>query len=88
MFPFQVGLFAAIGAIWGQDPSAGPARPASWPDANAWLSEAGVSLLYRPGMPDDDGYLRLNYAWPIGPNAGEARWSFSYSRALDLLKPF
>jgi hypothetical protein len=89
MFPLQAGLFVASGAVWGADPFGGPGSPsASWPDKNAWLSEAGGSLLYRPGIPDDDGYFRLNYAHPIGANAGEARWSFSYSRALDLLRPF
>jgi hypothetical protein len=89
MFPIQGGLFVASGAVWGVDPFGGPGSPsASWPDKNAWLSEAGASLLYRPGIPYDDGYFRLNYAHPIGANAGKARWSLSYSRALDLLKPF
>ncbi len=89
MFPIQGGVFAATGTVWGADPFGGPGTPnGAWPERKAWVSEAGVSLLYRPGMPDEDAYLRVNLAWPIGPHGGERRWSVSYSRALDLLRPF
>ncbi len=89
MFPIQGGLFAATGAVWGIDSFSGPGRPGGgWPERRAWTSEAGVSLLYRPGMPDEDAYLRVNLAWPVGPHGGGARWSVSYSRALDLLRAF
>jgi hypothetical protein len=59
-----------------------------WPEKTAWLSEAGASLLYRPGVPEDDGYFRLNYAHPLGNREGKGRWSVTYSRALDLLRAF
>ena len=89
MFPIQGGLFVATGAVWGADPYGGPGTPAAgWPEKTAWLSEAGASLLYRPGVPDDDGYFRLNYGHPLGSGEREARWSVSYSRALDLLRSF
>ncbi len=86
MFPIQGGVFAAAGAVWGADPFGGPGSPRDgWPDRDAWHSEAGVALLYRPGMPDEDAYLRLHLAWPVGNHRGGPRWSVAYSRALDLL---
>lgn len=89
MFPIQGGLFVATGAVWGADPFGGAGTPVSgWPEKTAWLSEAGASLLYRPGIPEDDGYFRLNYAHPLGNRAGKGRWTVTYSRALDLLRAF
>jgi len=89
MFPIQGGVFAATGAVWGADPFRGPGTPdGGWPDRSAWRGEVGVSLLYRPGMPDEDAYLRVSRAWPVGPHGGGARWSVSYTRALDLLRAF
>lgn len=87
MLPIQGAVFAATGAAWGADPFGGPSTPGgSWPERSAWMSEVGVSLLYRPGMPDENGYLRLNLAWPVGLHDGTPRWSVSYTRALDLLR--
>ena len=87
MFPLQGGVFAATGAVWGADPFGGPGTPTGgWPERSAWMSEVGLSLLYRPGMPDEDAYLRVNLAWPVGLHDGRARWSVSYSRALDMLR--
>ena len=89
MVPLQGGVFAATGAVWGADPFGGPGTPVGgWPERSAWMSEAGLSLLYRPGMPDENAYLRVNLAWPVGLHGGRARWSVSYSRALDLLRAF
>jgi hypothetical protein len=89
MFPLQGGLFMATAAVWGLDPFGGAGTPsAGWPKKNAWLSEAGASLLYRPGLAADGAYFRLNVAHPLGAGAGESRWSLTYSRALDLLRPF
>jgi hypothetical protein len=89
MFPIQWGLFAATAAVWGPDPYGGPGTPGgNWPGRGAWLSEAGVTLLYRPGIPDEEGYMRFNYAWPLGPDARTGRFSIAYSRPLDLLRPF
>jgi hypothetical protein len=89
MVPVQGGLFAATGAVWGVDPFGGPGTAeGGWPDRSAWRSEVGVSLLYRPGLPDENAYLRMNLAWPVGPHGNRARWSVSYSRALDMLRAF
>jgi hypothetical protein len=89
MLPIQGAVFASIGGVWGDDPYGGPSSPRDgWPDRNAWRSEAGVSLLYRPGIPDEDGYLRVNLAWPLGPRDAVPHWSMTYSRTLDWLRPF
>jgi hypothetical protein len=83
----QPAVFGATAAVWGADPFGGPGTPeASWPDANAWRSEAGFSLLYRPGVPEDDAFLRLDYAHPVGNHDGPARWNLSYTRAIDLFR--
>ena len=82
--PLQGALFAASGAMWGRDPYTGTVvRGGDWPDRRDWLSEAGVSLLYNSALFPT---LHLSYAWPIGPRAGEGRWSVSFSRPLDLLR--
>lgn len=88
MFPLQAGVFAGAGAVWGVDPYGGPARGGlDWPDPEHWVSEAGVALLYRPGIPDPAGFMRLEYAWPLGPSIEKARFTMSYTRAMDLLRP-
>ncbi len=88
MFPLQAGVFAGAGAVWGADPYGGPARGGvDWPDQEHWVSEAGIALLYRPGIPDPTGFVRLNYAWPLGPTIEQARFTVSYTRAMDLLRP-
>ncbi len=82
--PLQGAIFAASGAMWGRDPYTGTVvRGGDWPDSRDWLSEAGVSLLYNTAL---FPALHLSYAWPIGPRAGEGRWSVSFSRPLDLLR--
>lgn len=82
--PLQGALFAATGAMWGRDPYTGTVvRGGDWPDRRDWRSEAGVSLLYDTVLFPT---LHLSYAWPIGPRAGEGRWSVSFSRPLDLLR--
>jgi hypothetical protein len=89
MFPIQGALFVASGAVWGADAYGGPGTPAgAWPERSSWLSEVGGSLLYRPGIPDGETCVRLNYARPLGGNGHSARWSISYARALDLLRSF
>jgi hypothetical protein len=87
--PVQVGAFAAVGAVWGVDPFGGPGSPrGDWPGRRAWLGEAGLGVLYRPGIPDGDGYLRIEHAWPLGPGDRGPRWSIGYTRALELLPGF
>jgi len=89
MFPIQGGVFIGTGAVWGKDPYGGPTRPGTdWPARELWISEAGVSLFYQPGVPEPGGFLRLSYAWPLGPGYGSRRLLVSYTRALDLVRPF
>jgi len=85
-FPIHAGAFAATGAAWGEDPFGGRTIPGvDWPNRQDWLHEAGVQILYRPGIPDSDGYVRISYAWPLGASDRPGRWMVTYSRALDLV---
>ena len=85
---FQIGGFGALGASWGADLYGGPGTAATaFPDQSAWKGEAGFSVLYRPGLPDPAMYLRLNWAWPIGPWGGESAFLITFNRGLDLVKP-
>lgn len=85
--PLQLGLFAGVGAVWGVDPFGGPSRSGGdWPDKEHWVSEAGVSLIYQPGVPSPTTLVRLNYAWPIGPERESSSFSVSISHAMDLLR--
>lgn len=86
-FPLQVGAFAVSAARWGHDPSTQLARATArdWPRAEDWLSEAGVSLMYRPGLPDPDTYMRFDVAWPLGPGGRELAIQMMYKRTLHLL---
>jgi outer membrane protein assembly factor BamA len=89
MFPIQLGLFAGIGAVWGKDPYGGPTVPGvDWPETESWLSEAGASLIYQPGLPDPTTSIRLNFAEALGPEREIHRWTISITRALDLITPF
>jgi hypothetical protein len=86
--PLQGALFAASGALWGRDPFRGTVvRGGDWPDGRDWISEAGASLLYSSALFPQRSALRFSYAWPLGPNAREGRWSVSFTRPLDLLSP-
>ena len=92
----HLGAFAGSGAMWGRDDPgslrayAGHPAPTARdvPDAQEWLSEAGLSVMWRPGLPDPNAFLRAEYAIPIGPDSREPRWQFSFQRALNLLRPF
>lgn len=84
----QGALFAGSGAVWGGDPFGGPARPGrAWPERQAWISEVGASLLYRPGLPEPRGFMRLDYAHGVGGNT-ETKISLHYTVPLDLLRAF
>ena len=85
--PLQLGAFAGAGAVWGEDPFGGPTRSGgAWPDASHWVSEAGVSVIYQPGIPNPTSLVRLHCAWPLGPGGGPARFSLSFSPAMDFLR--
>jgi outer membrane protein assembly factor BamA len=86
---FQVGAFAALGAIWGEDPYGLASTPdRDWPDRSEWLGEAGLSFLYRPGLPDPSGLIHFDFAWPVGPSLGRSlSVSIYYARPLHLVRP-
>jgi hypothetical protein len=82
----QGGLFAASGAVWGREPFTGSDLKGDvLPERSSWISEAGASLLYRPGLPEPRGLLRLDYARGVGNNP-ENRMVLYYSVPLDLLR--
>lgn len=86
--PLEAAAFGGIGAVSGTDPYGGPGRPGTgWPDQGTWHSEAGVGLLWRPGIPDPLHSFRLDCAWRLGADSGR-HFSASYTRPLDLFKPF
>jgi hypothetical protein len=86
MTPLQLAVFAATGAVWGPDPYGGPAGPGvDWPARESFRSDAGFTILYRPGLPDPFSYLKINWGWPIGPHHGGYLVSVGYSRGVDLL---
>jgi hypothetical protein len=85
---WQAGAFGGMGVVWGVDPYGGPAVPHDrWPERDAWAAEFGASLLYRPGLPDPGGYVRLDYAFPIEGADGSRRLAVYYSQPIDLLRP-
>jgi len=89
LLPLQLGAFVATGAVWGTDPYGGPSRPGvDWGEEQEFLHEAGVSVLYRPGLPDPSTYVQVGWAWPLGPRDHAPRFSVSYTRGIDLVRPF
>lgn len=80
-------VFGAIGAVWGEDPYGGPARPGTgWPDRNAWLSEAGAALQYELGAFGTQ--ISVGYAVPVGPTAGRTgQLILDVTHPLSLLRP-
>lgn len=89
LLPLQVGVFAATGAVWGVDPYGGPTRRGTdLPEEQEFRHEIGASILYRPGLPDPGTFVQFGWAWPVGSHSGPPRFSLSYSRGIDLVKPF
>ena len=87
-FPIQLGAFAASASRWGYDPATGVAKLTDrhWPGSEQWMSEAGVSLMYRPGLPDPETFFRVDYVWPLGPGGREPGIQVSWKRTLHLLR--
>jgi hypothetical protein len=86
-FYIQGGLFVASGATWGPDPYGGPGSAAgAWPQRDAWLSDVGGSVLWRPGLPEPSAFLRFDYAGGIGNNPRH-KYAIYYTAPLDLLRP-
>lgn len=88
MFPIQLGAFANTAARWGFDPVTGAPQLTArdWPGAAAWRSEAGVSVMYRPGLPDPDTFVRFAIAWPLGPGSNATGISVTYTRPFVALR--
>lgn len=100
LFPVEAAAFTGIGAVSGIDPYQYPRRfidgppelrprasGADWPDRQQWHSEAGVGLLWRPGVPDPRKSLRFDCAWRLGADHGR-HFSIAYTAPLDLFRPF
>lgn len=82
-FDLQLGAFFHYGVAW--DDPAGRAIVFSKPPASGWRGAAGVSLLYRPGLPDARTFWRFQFGWPVGPEAGEMRVTLAIGREFDLI---
>ncbi|MFN8588484.1 MAG: hypothetical protein U0704_11880 [Candidatus Eisenbacteria bacterium] len=86
-FPIQLSVFAGLGATWGYDAATGTATTSGdwWPEAREWQPEAGASVLYRPGIPDPDYFVRVSWAVPVGPGGREPRLALSLGTMLSSL---
>ncbi|MBI5168640.1 MAG: hypothetical protein HZA61_04040 [Candidatus Eisenbacteria bacterium] len=86
-FPIQLSAFAGLGATWGHDPVTGLAlaTDANWPEAREWQPEVGGAVLYRPGIPQPDYFVRVAYAVPVGPGNREPRLALSLGTMLSSL---
>ena len=82
----QPGAFFHYAAVW--DDPAGRDVVFSKPPSEAWRGAAGVSLIYRPGLPDPRTQLRFQLGWPVGPDAGVSRFTLAIGREFDLVSPF
>ncbi|MCE9626840.1 MAG: outer membrane protein assembly factor [Candidatus Eisenbacteria bacterium] len=85
--PLQASVFAASGALWGTSGTGHTALETrrDLPRASEWRSEAGAGLAWRPGIPNPQTLIRFEYAWPIGPDAREPKFTFAIQRYLDLV---
>ena len=86
--PLQLGSFIASGAAWGRDPVTNQARltKRDWPSSSEWLSETGVTLAWRMGIPEPTSSMRFEYTFPIGPDDRNAGYSVVYQQPLHLLR--
>ncbi len=85
--PLQAAAFVASGSVWGQTASRGTAAPTrrDWAKRSEWMSEAGMGLSWRPGIPAPDYSLRCEYSVPIGADARDAKFTVAFQRLLSLL---
>ena len=80
---FHAGAFFHYGAVW--DDPAGRDVVFSKPPSTAWRGTAGLSLIYRPGLPDPRAQWRIQAGWPVGPEGGVMRFTLSIGREFDLV---
>lgn len=85
--PLQASAFAATGAAWGHDATGVTPTPTrrEGPSSSDWQSEIGTGLSWRPGVPRPDTYLRLEVAWPIGPDTRGVAYTLGLQGLQDLL---
>ncbi len=75
--------FAEAGAVW-NDVGGRDVVFARVPK-DAWRGSAGAGLAYRLGIPDPNALARLFVAWPVGQDAGTARFGLSLGTTFDLV---
>jgi hypothetical protein len=80
---FHAGAFFHYGAVW--DDPAGREVVFSKPPSTAWRGTVGLSLVYRPGLPDPRTQWRFQAGWPVGPEGGVMRLTLSIGREFDLI---
>jgi hypothetical protein len=68
-------------AIWDDDRSVVFSNPPS----QAWRGAAGGGVVFRPGVPDPDVWLRFGYIARVGRGPGQSHFTISLDRAFDLL---
>jgi hypothetical protein len=82
-FDLSLGAFFHYGVAWDD-----PGRRDivfSMPPSAGWRGAAGLSLLYRPGLPDPRTFWRFQLGWPVGPDAGDMRLTLAIGREFDLV---
>lgn len=86
--PLHASVHAASGAAWGLDRTTrrAVATDRDGPRRSDWLSEAGVTLAWRAGIPEPLSSLRFEYSVPIGDDPREARFTVSYAQPVSLLR--
>lgn len=77
----QPGVFVHGGAVWDEATN----HVTGTPEARDWRGAAGISLLYRPGLPGPAEYWRFRIGWPLGRESGHARLAVEIGRAFDLV---
>jgi len=87
--PLQLGTFASTGAVWGRDPVTGAAVPTTryQPNRDEYLSEVGVGLNWRVGIPEPLTAVRVEIAFPLGPDGRKPAYALAYQQPLNLLPP-
>src|SRR5262249_28659688 len=85
--PLQLGTFAGTGAVWGRDPATGEAVPTTryHPNHDEYLSEVGVGLSWRIGIPDPLPAVPFGLAFPIRAAGRRPAYALAYQQPLNLL---
>ena len=86
--PLHLSGFLASGAVWGRDPVTNQALPTrrDWPSSSEWLSETGLTLAWRIGIPEPTSSMRFEYTEPLGATGRTARYTVVYQQPLHLLR--